>query len=657
MADSMDLLVQRIVQDERPIALRKKRRRSIASPKRNDADRSNHPSHEACPPPTTPAKVKKRVRFSDPGPEISSPSSTGITPFVHRTTLQPSEPAAPATPRRLDKQARRSASLPLISASLSHEPSSPVEIHFEPLRQLLTPRTRRQLGRNGLSEEMNSIEAEKKIRFRQEQQIEELREELDMMRQRLDENTKPSPESLDKIRELEEEILELKSERDRVPDNNDETSGLDQDDVVSLVGSGIYEDPDCILVDATPQISPTPLLAEVDVSFNRTDQSNQTEMIESSMSDLENHIKKQTAYLLQTRLDLERLYPGETSLPLTPPANGDCSPLLAAMLTHLHNSQSTIRSTTASLRASEIQESNLRAQFNGVLANLDTTREAHAQLLKGAKAGAEKYAQARERIASLENEVDEGNRSSEKLKTALDSYREEVKSLESLVTRVEKEGNDKLDTLRSEMDEAVADLECWVAAETRGRREAEEQLDVRTLQIRTLESGRRELSEAIAEKQRLVRGLEEELDQVREDKEEEVGRLNVKVGSIEESLASAREDIAKLETEKALLVKKVVDGRQKEMKKVAELKEELRKAVRGVEGVVGGWEKATLSKGEGVTVAGLLTPRVEGGRFRDVATDTVEGAVKMQRGKSRRSRKVDSGIGILEEGPEDEDST
>ena len=657
MPDSMDRVVQRIVEDDRPIAVRKKRRRSTVS--NNDTPQSNEGAslpHQAPQAPRTPGKVKKRVRFSDPGPEVLSPRSTGITPYVQKTTLQPSVAVCVEVSRPKGKTPRRCSSLSSMSVP-AHEPLSPIEIQFEPLRQVLTPRTKRQLGRRGLSEEMNNIDAEKKIRFKQQQEIDELRDELEILRRQQYENIGPSsPEDSARVQELENEIREIKEEmHNHTSTIREGDLGVDHDDAVSLVGDGIYEDPDCALVETSPGSPKTPLRPS-SLFPHMTDQAVQTDSgVASSIPELESHINTQTAHLLQARLNLERLYPGETALPLTPPADGDCSPLLAAMLDCLHKSQTTLQSTKSSLRAAQTQESNLRAQFNGVLTNLDTTRDAHAQLLKGAKAGAEKYAQARERIASLEADLDESSRSSEKLKTALNSYREEVKSLEALVIRVEKEGNDKLEAISYEKDEAVADLECWVAAETRGRREAEEQLDARALQIRTLEGTQTELKKAISEKQTLIRGLEDELEQVKRGNEDEVGRLNVKIGSIKEALTSARADKKKLEKEKASLIKAAADRRQRELKKVSSLKEELRKAVKGVEVVVGGWEQDASRKGEGIEVGGLLTPRIESGRFRDVAMDTVEGTIDMKRGKSRRSRKIDSGIGMLEEDVEGEE--
>ena len=647
MVDATDRLVQKIVEDDRPIATRKKRRRSTVStgdsPHKNVVD---HLFESTISAPKTPGKIKKRVRFSDPGPAVSSPHSTGITPFFQKTALHPDDTVILQTPRGRGRP-RKCASLPSISPP---EASSPIEIQFASMRQILTPRTKRQLGRSRLSEEMNKIEDEKnekKVQFKLQQKIDDLQDELEIARSQGCRSDNALTDGSARIQQLEKEVEELKRElQDSQPVASDFGLNSDHGDGMSSISGGIYEDPDSIQANTTPDTSTIPSTA-TGLIARTVDQVSQTEVVPSSVPELEDHIKTQTAHLLQARLDLERLHPGETSLPLTPPANGDCSPLLTAMLEHLRSTQATIQSTKSSLRASEAQESNLRAQFNGVLASLDTTREAHAHLLKGAKAGAEKYAQARERIISLEGELDESNRSSEKLKMALNSYREEVKSLEALVTRIEQEGKEKLEALNYEKDEAVADLECWVAAETRGRREAEEQVDARALQIRILEGTEKELKEALSEKQQLIRTLEYELEQAQTGREDEVGRLNVKIGNIEEAMVTLNVDIKKLEKEKASLKKAVLDGKQSEMKAVATLKGELRKAVRGVEGVVGGWEKDASRRAEVVKTGGLLTPVVEGGRFRDAVMDNIEGNVEMKRGNSRRS--IDSGIGMFED--------
>ncbi|CAF9919307.1 MAG: hypothetical protein GOMPHAMPRED_001740 [Gomphillus americanus] len=628
-------VVQRILQDDRPIALRKRRRSIINKPM--VYEESIQPFRPRSLP-KTPSKTKKKVRFSDPGPEIIS--TTGLTPALRSTSLdapfgliERSESQWPITP------SRRRVSLPAIKTTW--HPNSPVELHFTPIRQILTPRLKRQIARKDLSDEMNKIEDEHKLLDKQEAELRELREEILELRK------SKTPADTTFIEDSQLNLPELDKDTSSVPDSLDNSSE-DISTSPSICAShdsiGIFIDPDCQM---TAEELPEPYIPiTIECEPARTNQAIQTE---SSLSELEDHIAAQVIHLTNARLELEHIFPGETVLPLAPPTNGDCSPLLAAMLSHLQNAQTALRTTKHSLSNVETQRNNIQTNFNNSLVKLDVARESYAELLRGARAGAEKYAQARQHISALETEVQEANSSSEKLKTALNTYRAEVHALESLITRLEEEGKERLEKVKAEMDEAVTDLECIVAAETLGRREAESELDTRALQIRALEGSRRELKDAISEKQAIVRGLEEELDQVKSGRDQEVGSLNVRISVLEEELTSARTDVQRLEKEKVKLTKQLDDKQSHDLKTISHMKDELRKAVRTVEGAVGDWEKQVATDSNSVRIAGLMTPCIDGGRFRDVAMDNVDGAVAVTRGKSRRSRKVDSAIGILDE--------
>ena len=633
-------LVQRILQDDRPIALRK-RRRSVA----NKSLVSEEPIQpfQPRPVPKTPSKTKKKVRFSDPGPEIIS--TTGLTPALRSTSLdapfgliERPESQWPVTP------SRRRVSLPAIKTTWY--PNSPAELQFIPIRQILTPRLKRQIARKNFSDEMNKIENEHKTLDKQEAELRELREEISELRR------SKTPADTTYIEDSQLILPELDKDTSSVPDSLDNSSE-DVSTSPSICAShdsiGIFIDPDCQMT--TQDLPELYVPSTIAYESARTSQANQTE---SSLSELEDHIAAQIIHLTKARLELEHIFPGETVLPLAPPTNGDCSPLLAAMLSHLQNVHTALRTTKHSLSSVETQRKHIQTNFNNSLAKLDVARESYAELLRGARAGAEKYAQARQHISALETEVQEAGSSSDKLKTALNTYRAEVHALESLITKLEEDGKERVENFRSEMDEAVADLECMVAAETLGRREAESELDARALQIRVLKGSQQELKEAISEKQAIVRGLEEELDQVKSGREQEVGSLNVRIGVLEEELTSARTDIQELEREKVKLAKQLDDKQSHDLKTISHLKDELRKAVRTVEGAVGDWEKQVAIDSNSFQIAGLLTPCVDGGRFRDVAMDNVDGSIAVSRGKSRRSRKVDSAIGILDEDLTDE---
>ncbi|KAI1459711.1 hypothetical protein F4805DRAFT_50899 [Annulohypoxylon moriforme] len=166
----------------------------------------------------TPSKPrsKKRVRFSDPGPEIehhNAASTTGLTPMVRRTTLG----IDPSPKRR-----RHSAPIGRKSCSAGEEDgqshnsngNGSNEIRFLSLRQVLDDRVKRRIRRNGLSEEMNTITQEKRRHTQgQKAELERLQQELaekDHEIERLQNTT--IAQDTGRIMELEYEIDSLRNE-------------------------------------------------------------------------------------------------------------------------------------------------------------------------------------------------------------------------------------------------------------------------------------------------------------------------------------------------------------------------------------------------------------------------------------------------------------
>ncbi|KAH6847578.1 hypothetical protein B0I37DRAFT_397704 [Chaetomium sp. MPI-CAGE-AT-0009] len=147
----------------------------------------------------TPNSRKRHVRFSDPGPDLArkkNQSSTGLTPMIQRTSLSSSR-----TPRRRSTPARLFPSngngIPALDSQ-----GSPFggEVHFLPLRQVLDGRVKRRIRRNGLSEEMNTILAERRRR------AEETKAELQRLRTELAEKD-------EEIERLHDETAVLDTER------------------------------------------------------------------------------------------------------------------------------------------------------------------------------------------------------------------------------------------------------------------------------------------------------------------------------------------------------------------------------------------------------------------------------------------------------------
>ncbi|KAM5345914.1 hypothetical protein ACJ41O_011775 [Fusarium nematophilum] len=186
-----------------PIALRRSRRSSIKTEPMPD-----------CPSPArlaakTPRRgTKRRVRFSDPGLSLGS---SGLTPMVNRVSV--------TTP----KSRRRHSSAPIEGTPSSIRSKSPAylpqsgEVTFLPLRQVLDGRVQRRIRRNGLSEEMNTIQQEKRRRSQESKaEIERLKAELKARDREIYELQNATiVVDTDRIWDLEKQIKDLQGELSR----------------------------------------------------------------------------------------------------------------------------------------------------------------------------------------------------------------------------------------------------------------------------------------------------------------------------------------------------------------------------------------------------------------------------------------------------------
>ena len=649
ITETMD---EKDMQDDRPIAIRRKRRAStgLGSPSVAHNSTIKH-QEQASAVPKTPTKQKKRVRFSDPGPEVvSDAATTGITPFIKRTTLNPNlHSASPCSPRPMTRAPRIRQSLPslLVVPSSTELPTPPSsgEIQFVPLRQLLDDRVKRRLRRNNLSEEINDIDTEKRAETKKREEIMQLKEELALARQLGSEvvgSTGDETGNQDRITELEVEISTLKQEKRRrssTAETQPQTH-CGSRNIAELASGSMHDD---TAEEDNFQVTDIPSPSLLDCGGALTERSTQTALEASQVTSLQEHIRAQTQHLLQARLELEYICPGETTLGLTTD-QGNAKPILEALVDRLRAIKTQLQATAGALNTTRAQESNLRNQFNTVLLQLDSARTKSKDL---AIQIAALTARSEDKARELETDIDDKQRSIDKLQQALEKYRTEVRDLERLVTHLESEHKAALTILRTEMDEAVADLECHVAAETRGRREAEEESEQRLFRIRELEAKEKELKDAVAEKQSIVRTLEREIKAVMQEREREVGGLNVRVGELSSNLSEVKADLVKVEAERLRLVGRVDEEKFAAALAAEKMIDEMRQCMDHVTEIKEGHEKGAQDRGQEVAEhKGLLTP-VSAVRFRDA--DGCEGYVETRRGKSRSKRGVDSGIGILEE--------
>ncbi|KAJ5722450.1 hypothetical protein N7488_000485 [Penicillium malachiteum] len=193
---------------------------------------------------STPNKSRKRVRFSDPGPLLlgNGVCSTGLTPAMQRTSFDGGISSGDATPSR--KARRRSAPTPRYRRR-SFDPVEPFEetsaekiVQFTPLRQILDTRTKRRIRRIGLSDEINSIQREKRDAATFEKTLATLLRERDALQQELT--------SMEQIRGASEERLPSyesywRSSQTQVDDLEEQTTILQ--DHVSVASNPTAEEP------------------------------------------------------------------------------------------------------------------------------------------------------------------------------------------------------------------------------------------------------------------------------------------------------------------------------------------------------------------------------------------------------------------------------
>ena len=670
-------------EDNRPIAVRRKRRSSSRLPEREHDDQSQRvdelsividPVGEN---PQTPKRSSKRVRFSDPGPQPATPASaTGLTPRLNKTFLSiENNPTCPTKRGLLQMKPRRRTSVPtnlagsLPSPSLS-PPTTPYptgEVQFAPLRQILDDRSKRRLRRNNMSEEMNEIAASRKSRDAYHEEMCQVKQELEEARQGTTGQIPYHGDATERVLELERELERLREElRTRPP-----TPGLpsmdDDGPSPATPESEVY----CDVLDDENVASTVP--DEVTVLQDKTHEVLYTpsndQITQASLPS-----PGSAAVLRVARISLEHLFPGEISLGLDV---ADPKPILDTMLDRLQVLKGQALFAAENVKIAKNSEANMRHQFNAVLQQLERARghaqtvssQVHAERTRAERAEGtlaqreHHHSDVKHQSQAREKELQEKETSIKKLGDALGTYRAEVKKLEGLITKMEGEHSKTLAQRRAEVDDTIADLECHVAAETAGRREAEtcaaeakelaaERLD----KIKVLERREQELRNAVHEKQALIREMEVQMSQRDSHNENEVGQLHAQISILTSSLETSELELLQMQAEKALLFRTINEERAAGVRAVEDVQAEMVASVHRTDEIKTQYTRDVKSRGEEVNEhKGLLTP-VSACRFRNIDAEAqVEGHVEVRRGQAAKKR-VDSGIGVLQEEMEEESS-
>ncbi|KAL8752454.1 MAG: hypothetical protein Q9199_005726 [Rusavskia elegans] len=699
--------------DERPLALRRKRRASSALANSEDKEAIRQQSNEETTiqeaprePPKTPGNRKKRTRFSDSVIEIgagsltdltsAASSSTGLTPALNRTILIPMK-STDKVKKRLSLPEQLMTPAASRSSTGSPLSDSPIEIQFAPLSQKISDRTMRRLKRNHLSETINEIHEEnKRSKKALQEEVEKLRDELALARQQhveangTDDASGPTQRDTVRIEELENELSHLKQEM------REQSATMDHTIPEALNGRSSVSPP--TPVERSSLLPPLPI--EVDDFDDASHASNnpinlagtvsQSEMSEYPPAISVVEASTQTSLPVpdfsevfrSARLEYEQLFPGETTIGLE---IVDPVPLIQTIISRVESLKKEHDRLDQKKSVSETSQANMRNQFDSALHQLERHR-AVLQALKAQLEEEKKRANSAElEVSTLEARVeiaesknselkqkrDEHQRSMGRLQDALEYYRTETEKLTRTVLKIECSQEADMARLRSEyqasnaaalgardvvFNEKVTDLEAQVDAQKIGRLKAEESAVKRLDRIRELENRQAELRSTVSQKQAIIRQLENQIEQKGSGHENEVGQLNVRIGELVSNLASANAELAKVRQEASRLSRLVEQEKAAGINVVESMQSEIKKCAKKVDTMKEDHAEGAKKRGGQVAQSfGLITPVVEGGRFRDAEADEkVEGQVELMRGKASKKR-PDSGVAMWGSTIEEED--
>ena len=626
----------------------------------------------------TPSKPRKKVRFSEPCTDIAGTASTGLTPAFNRTSFAPYR-QQPTPVIGSDRRPKRLASLPDLrvdattSLRRSASPASATisgEVQIVPWSDVMDSRSKRRIKRNHLSEVQIQYEASKKPEGQlslYEEEIKALKAELARLKkQQMHVETEGSSSALKGVnreKELVQEIDRLKQEM------------IDQAPNPSLhppvTPSDATQPPTDRLIGDQAQHNQTesPLEPDDPLNFQAPIADTPTYINQSSQASFED--PKFDGTLRSARLNLEYLFPGEITLPLVPE---NARSLLDTMLERLNILRTRALIAEDAETTATMSEKNIRGQFNKTLEQLKRARHYAETVGSKAKENQETAANAEKKAKSFEKKIDaaanivhglqsnneEKDRSIIKLQEALDSYRAEVGKLETFIMNMDKGHDADKSKLKLDMDEAIADLECHVTAETAGRREAEQALEQKDQKIKELQVRERELKRAVNEKQISLRNIETAFDKQSNAQnvlERENRLLTAQVDRLKHNVQSSDHRYEQADKTCEILSQKLREERASAMRALSAVQDEVAQLSKNTGGIQSAHAEDSKKRSSDVLEhKGLLTPTT-GGRFRDGDEIGDMEGVEIQRGKKTkgiRKKRPDSGIVILEE-DEDED--
>lgn len=738
------------------------------SPSRVDSE--NHAEQQSlC---TTPRKPRKKVRFSDPGPQLQDSfdgNSTGLTPALMRTSFEAPDSSNTGSVAHTPSRRIRRRSTPIPRSRRTLDPLFPYEdaspervVQFTPLRQILDPRTRRRIQRTGLSDEMNHIAREKRESSHYQKALQTLRTERDTLKQELENARQPRvgnenvfcngegqwmhqpgteqlespsvdpvptgpegdgnsslangdgdtimindsgiegetmllsdspdirgineclssiPEGLSLLsngyssneastqthrhdKEQEDEALALSLDLEAAREEKRNLFNACRSHLPSLDGTAIgqslrYASPP---PDFLGQIIPT-LKNAMD---RASDATRALACVREELSnlgfagdDVSEIISEMRSQFRSARLGLEHAVPGETANASLEDGNATLSALVGRVKLLVTSLDEERKRHDGALG----RETALRGQFNNQLFRYEVASGKIRSLEDAISSSAAHIYRARERMQTLEREGREQAVGIDRLNAALDKYREDVKELERIVTRLEEENA----TCKEKHQQEVTELAEKVADEEKARRDAESAVVAHEAHIRELEDSLEQnriracdltahVESLEREKQKAVQNSEEKAAEQLKRHEHDIGTMNVRVSELSTSLEAARAEADKLRRSNTGLEEQLqleIHARDELLDKweadqarsFAYMKETIKADRRRSKVRAANWElKSDDIHSDNSNIGSEPITPVSMTRFVDV---------EVGRGKHRR--RLDSGIGILSEDMLDDD--
>jgi hypothetical protein len=395
---------------------------------------------------------------------------------------------------------------------------------------------------------------------------------------------------------------------------------------------------------------------------------------ESSTTSIIENIR---THFRQARLDLERALPGETASGLNESAE-----VLPEAISKLKLLSRRVQEREAELRSMHEQQRTLKGNFECGLRAAEKANQRIKELEDAVEEGADDLLNLRMKLQATEKDGVEKDHTITSLITALEKYRGDVSRLEGLVVQLENEESFRVQEGRDESSQKIEDLEAKVAAETTGRRKAEESAITRLEQITALQSAldtatsdasalQIQLSALSAQKTDSELALRQTQATAHHQHELSLQALNTRLATLSTALATSHAEstrlnslVAKLHARLAISdeasTRAVETLWQEHIRSVTKASEIRKSYVRGCKVRGANWElededavaEARASSGPGSEgEGGPLTP-VSLVRFADVdaeaeADEEVEGRVQIERGRSRKARRsMSRGLGI-----------